>query len=212
MPVEIILIIGAYLLGSVPFALVIGKGLYGVDVRQSGSGNIGTTNVFRVLGKKAGILVFIGDAAKGFAPVFLATNLAAGDSAALVSVLAAGAAIAGHTFPVFLKFKGGKGVATGGGAIIALMPLLFLLAFAAFWVVLLAGRMVSVASLSAASILCAAVIITGRPTPYIVFTLAGTAVIFYAHRSNIRRILKGTENRVSFPWNHPKNNHREQHP
>lgn len=210
MLVDLILIIGAYLMGSIPFALVIGRGLYGVDVRLSGSGNVGATNVFRVLGKRAGILVFIGDAAKGFIPVFLAKILIPGDSAALISVLAAGAAIAGHTFPIFLKFKGGKGVATGGGTIIALMPLLFLLAFAVFWLALLAGRMVSVASLSAASALCAAVILAGQPGPYIVYAVLGTAVIFYAHRSNMKRIVKGTENRVTFPWNQSSNNRREQ--
>ncbi|MCL5882679.1 MAG: glycerol-3-phosphate 1-O-acyltransferase PlsY [Actinobacteria bacterium] len=195
------LVVGAYVLGSVPFALVIGKGLYRVDVRESGSGNIGTTNVFRVLGKKAGALVFVLDLLKGFVPVFLALRLISADSAALVAVLAAGAAIAGHTFSVFLRFKGGKGVATGGGAVLALMPILFLLAFACFWLVLLAGRFVSVASLAAAAFLSVAVFVTGQPRPYIVFTLAGTAVIFYAHRANIARLAGGNENRVEFPWN-----------
>ncbi len=199
-----ILIAGAYLLGSVPFALVVGRGVYHVDVRESGSGNIGTTNVFRVLGKKAGIAVFIGDAAKGFLPVFLAARLVAADSAALVSVLVAGAAIAGHTWSIFLKGKGGKGVATGGGTIIALMPLIFLLLFGVFWVVLLVGRTVSVASMSAAAAFSAAVLVTGQPLPYVVFALAGTAVIFYAHRSNIRRLARGEENRVTFPWNRKK--------
>ncbi len=197
----IALIAGAYLLGSVPFALVIGKGVYHVDVRQSGSGNIGTTNVFRVLGKKAGAAVFAGDLLKGFIPVFLANRLIEADSAALIGVLIAGAAIAGHTFSIFLRFKGGKGVATGGGAVLALMPLLFLAAFAVFWAVLLAGRFVSLSSLAAASSLCAGVIVTGQPMPYIVFTFLGTAVIFYAHRSNISRLVRGNENRVVFPWN-----------
>lgn len=199
----VILIIAAYLLGSVPFALVIGKGIYHQDVRESGSGNIGATNVFRVLGKAAGTLVFIGDLGKGFLPTFLAahTGLISSENKALVSVLVAGAAIAGHTFPLFLKFKGGKGVATGGGSVMALMPLLFLAVFALFWVVLLVGRTVSAASLLAVTALSVAVIITGQPTPYIVFTIAVAAVIFYAHRSNLRRLLKGEENRVSFPWN-----------
>ncbi|MHB1361076.1 MAG: glycerol-3-phosphate 1-O-acyltransferase PlsY [Thermoleophilia bacterium] len=195
------LILGAYILGSVPFALMIGKGIYRVDVRERGSGNIGTTNVFRVLGKKAGALVFILDLLKGFAPVFLALRLVSDDNAALVAVLAAGAAIAGHTFSIFLKFRGGKGVATGGGAILALMPVLFLMAFAFFWLVLLAGRFVSVASLSAAAFLSIAVFVTGQPRPYIVFTLAGTAMIFYAHRANIARLANGSESRVAFPWN-----------
>lgn len=201
MTLMIALIAGAYLLGSVPFALVIGKGFYHVDVRKHGSGNVGTTNVFRVLGKTAGIIVFAGDFAKGFLPVFLATRLAPAEDAALVAVLTAGAAIVGHTWSLFLRGKGGKGVATGGGAVTALMPLLFLLAFTVFWLVLLASRMVSVASLTAVTALSVAVFVTGQPRPYIIFTLAGAAVITYAHRSNIRRIARGEENKVTFPWN-----------
>lgn len=201
MILAILIIAGAYLLGSIPFALVVGRGFYRVDVRKHGSGNIGTTNVFRVLGKTAGIIVFAGDFAKGFLPVFLALRLFEGDDAAVVAVLAAGAAIAGHTWPVFLRFRGGKGVATGGGAVTALMPLLFLVVFAVFWVVLLVGRMVSVASLSAVTTLAVLTVVTGQPRPYVIFTLAGTVVIFYAHRSNIKRLIRGEENKVTFPWN-----------
>ncbi|MHB9111900.1 MAG: glycerol-3-phosphate 1-O-acyltransferase PlsY [Thermoleophilia bacterium] len=203
------LIVFAYLLGSVPFALVIGKGIYGVDVREQGSGNIGATNVFRVLGKGAGVLVFACDVLKGFIPVYLALHLPASltshfptvENVRLMAVLAAGAAIAGHTFPIFLKFRGGKGVATGAGAILALMPLLFIITFAVFWVVLIATRTVSISSLTAVTALCIEVIVTGQPTPYTVFTFVGAAVIFYAHRSNIRRIRKGEESKVTFPWN-----------
>ncbi|MCL4310793.1 MAG: glycerol-3-phosphate 1-O-acyltransferase PlsY [Actinomycetota bacterium] len=201
MIIALVFIIGSYLLGSIPFALVIGKGIYHTDVRTAGSGNVGTTNVFRVLGKKAGILVYIGDTAKGFLPVFLAARLAPAGSAALVAVLAAGAAIAGHTWSIFLRGKGGKGVAVGGGTIIALVPLIFAILFAVFWLVLLLSRMVSVASLAAALGFSVAVLVTGQPRPYIVFALLGTAVVFYAHRSNIKRLLAGEENRVTFPWN-----------
>ncbi|MFA5802857.1 MAG: glycerol-3-phosphate 1-O-acyltransferase PlsY [Thermoleophilia bacterium] len=194
------LIIGAYLLGSIPFAIVIGRGIYHTDVRRHGSGNIGTTNVFRVLGVKAGILVFAGDFLKGFIPTYLATLFSYPGHAALVSVIVAGAAIVGHTWSIFLRGKGGKGVATGGGAIVALMPLLFLVGFAMFWLMLLLGRFVSFASLCSALTLSVMVVATGQPTPYTVFTLFGTAVIFYAHRSNIRRLIRGRENAVRFPW------------
>ncbi len=205
----IALIIFAYLLGSVPFALLIGKGIYGVDVRQRGSGNIGTTNVFRVLGKRAGALVFAGDLLKGFIPVYfslnlpsyLSSNFSSVENVKLVAVLAAGAAIAGHTFPIFLRFKGGKGVATGAGTILALMPTLFFITFAVFWVVLIATRTVSIASLTAVTALCLEVIVTDQPTPYTVFTFMGAAVIFYAHRSNIKRLRNGEESQVTFPWN-----------
>ncbi|MEW6018553.1 MAG: glycerol-3-phosphate 1-O-acyltransferase PlsY [Pseudomonadota bacterium] len=199
----VLLVAGAYLLGSVPFALVVGKGIYGVDVRESGSGNIGTTNVFRVLGKRAGAFVFVLDLAKGFVPVLLARLLVDSEAEALVAVLAAGAAIAGHTFPVFLRFRGGKGVATGGGAILALMPVLFAIAFALFWALLLTTRYVSVSSLTATAFLMIAPIATGQPLPYTVFTLLAGCVIFYAHRSNISRLSQRKENRVSFPWNRP---------
>lgn len=201
MALTVIIIIFAYLLGSVPFALVIGKGLFGVDVREKGSGNTGTTNVFRVLGAGAGILVFLGDAAKGLVPVLLARALAPADDVALAAVLAASAAIAGHNWSIFLKGKGGKGVATGGGAIIGLMPWLFLVLFAIFWVVLLVSRYVSVSSLAAALSFSTLTITTEQPLPYIVFALLGTAVVFYAHRSNISRLARGEENRVTFPWN-----------
>lgn len=198
----------AYLLGSVPFALVIGKGLFGVDVREQGSGNIGATNVFRVLGKGAGTLVFTCDVLKGYIPVYLAFHMPSAlssiffvDYVNVVAVLVAGAAIAGHTFPIFLKFKGGKGVATGAGTILAMMPILFLVTFAVFWIVLIATRTVSIASLTAATVLCVEVIAIDQPTPFRVFTLIAAAVIFYAHRSNIRRLRKGEENRVTFQWN-----------
>ncbi len=207
MVLAIILIITAYLLGSIPFALVIGKGIYGVDVREQGSGNTGTTNVFRVLGKQAGLLVFAGDLAKGFLPVLVVSQVAPEENAALVTVLVAGAAIAGHNWSLFLKGKGGKGVATGGGAILAMMPWLFLLAFAIFWLVLAVDRRVSVASLSAASGLSAATLVTGQPVEYIIFTLLGTAIVFYAHRSNIRRISRGEEDRVDMPWSRRSNGH-----
>jgi len=193
---SVILIILAYVLGSIPFALVIGKGVYGVDVRQQGSGNIGTTTVFRVLGKKAGLLVFAGDLAKGFLPVLVAMRAAPADNVHLVTALVAAAAIAGHNWSIFLRGRGGKGVATGGGVILAMMPWLFLLAFAVFWLVLLPDRRVSVASLSAATGLSVAALATGQPAAYIIFVLIGTAVVFYAHRSNIRRIARGEESRV----------------
>lgn len=201
MILAVILIVAAYLLGSVPFALVIGKGIYGTDVRQSGSGNIGTTNVFRVLGAKAGLLVFAGDMAKGFIPTYIATRVISADDAALVTVLVAGAAIVGHNWSIFLRGRGGKGVATGGGAVLAMMPWLFLLAFGVFWLVLLVDRRVSVASLSAAIALSVATLATLKPLPYIVFIWLGAAVVFYAHRSNIERISKGEESRISFSWN-----------
>ena len=167
----------------------------------------GTTNVFRVLGTKAGVLVFLGDFAKGLVPVYIATQVVSGGDTALVSVLVAGAAITGHNWSIFLKGRGGKGVATGGGAVMALMPWIFLMVFGVFWLVLLVDRRVSVASLSSAVAFGAATLATGQPAAYIVFALAGTAVVFYAHRANIRRISAGEESRVSISRNRSSDDH-----
>lgn len=184
--------IGAYLLGSIHFGLIAGK-IKGIDVRKGGSGNVGTTNVFRLLGKKWGFIVFLLDTAKGWLPVFLAIQLT---SSATVAVLVAGAAILGHTFSFFMYFKGGKGVATGLGTIIALIPTLALVAFVMFGLVLMISKTVSLASLSAVTSLLLMIFITDQPTEYRVFVVLGAILIFYAHRSNIVRLINGTENRL----------------
>lgn len=190
---SIVLIIGAYFLGSVHFGLVAGK-LAGIDIREGGSGNVGTTNVLRLLGWRWGAGVFLLDTAKGCLPVFIAFHLT--DSTAMMAVMVASGAILGHTFSIFLKFRGGKGVATGLGTIIALIPVLALAAFAAFGLVLLVSKMVSVASLSAVSLLLITVLTTDQPTAVKVFVALGAALIFFAHRSNIKRIIRGTENKI----------------
>lgn len=192
---NLFLLIFAYLSGSVPFAIVIGKGLYGKDVRKEGSGNAGTTNVFRVLGKTAGTLVFLGDVGKGWLPVFLTIYLT---GSANVAVLAASAAILGHTFPVWLKFKGGKGVATGLGAVIGLFGWMALLPFAVFWIVLLMSSTVSISSLAAVSVLLLWVFLSEAPNAYKAFVLIGGALIVYLHRANLVRVRHGKESLVPF--------------
>ena len=189
----------AYLLGSIPFGFLTAKTVKGIDIRQFGSRNIGATNVFRVVGKKWGILVFILDALKGYLavsiPVFL-THQKDIPPALGFAVLA----IAGHSFPVWLSFRGGKGVATSLGVFLAITFMPTLIAFA-FWIIIfLITHIISMASLAAA--LLFPLIITlyhhGRPGfPWLLATsLLLAFFMFYTHRPNIGRILRGEEKRL----------------
>ncbi|WP_214769723.1 glycerol-3-phosphate 1-O-acyltransferase PlsY [Exiguobacterium sp. s133] len=189
-----ILILG-YLLGSIPFALLVGKWGHGIDIRQHGSGNLGTTNTFRVLGKKAGIIVLIGDLGKGavasLVPILLTSELH--------PLFAGIAAVIGHIYPIFAKFKGGKAVATSGGMLLVTSPLLFLILLVSFLTTLRFSRMVSLSSIVAASIgIVAAVSIGIVQHDWIVptfFTVLALFVIF-KHRDNIGRIRQGTESKI----------------
>jgi len=191
----------AYLMGSIPFGLVVGKVFYHVDVREHGSGNVGTTNVFRVLGKKAGVVVLVCDMLKGFIPAFIASSFLRETNPWLVIVIAA-APVVGHMYSVFLRGSGGKGVATGAGVVLALVPLAFGV-IAVVWVLLiLITRYVSLASLVATLLVPVFVFALGDPLPYLIAALLVTVGIFWAHRGNIRRLLTGTENRVKLQWKH----------
>lgn len=190
-------LLGGYLLGSVPFGLIVGK-LHGVDVRQHGSKNIGATNVWRVCGWKAGLPVFILDVAKGVAAVWvgwLAARQFSGPADWCV-VVAAMACILGHSFPLWLRFKGGKGVATSAGVLIAWVPMAFLIALGTWIVVFAVSRYVSLASIMAAVVLPFAVWGTReRGTMVGIATLISLLAI-YKHRANIQRLIAGTENRI----------------
>jgi acyl phosphate:glycerol-3-phosphate acyltransferase len=197
----VVLVGAAYLMGSIPFAIVVGKWIWGVDVRLHGSGNVGTTNVFRVLGKKAGTLVLIGDMGKGFVPVAFAKYVL--ELPPWFTLIIAMAALIGHMYSVFLRGGGGKGVATGAGIVLALMPPVFLIALAVFLTTLLTARIVSLASILAAFAFAICTIAFGYPVSYEILGLLATGIVVWAHRSNIRRIFLRCENRVTFPWNHP---------
>jgi glycerol-3-phosphate acyltransferase PlsY len=195
-----------YLFGSFPAGYFAGR-LAGVDVRTVGSGNIGATNVLRALGKKWGYPVFAIDALKGFAAVRAAFFLVkywdgAKPYGEYLAILAAMMAVAGHTFPVWLGFKGGKGVATSAGALIGLMPLAVPLVFLVWVVVFETTRYVSLASIIAAISLP---IVAGLlahwkfvDTPALIyFSLLITLLVLWRHRSNFSRLLKGTEQRFT---------------
>lgn len=187
-----------YLLGSIPFGLLVARSR-GIDIRQHGSGNIGATNVLRVVGKKWGILVFVLDAAKGVCAVLLAKHYFATWGAAageLPGIAAALACVLGHNFPVWLGFKGGKGVATTAGVLAGLMPMAALVAFIVWAIVFKVSRYVSLASLVAAVAIPVTVWYGERQVNVMFcFALIVAAMGIWRHRSNIQRLFAGTENR-----------------
>lgn len=199
----------AYLLGSIPFGIIAAR-LAGIpDIRTRGSGNIGATNVWRVAGLKAALWVYAGDIGKGMLAVAIARFVAAGSNLGpipfdTVLVSAGAAAIAGHIFPVFIGFKGGKGVNTLLGVLLVVKPIEALIAVACFLVVLAATRYVSAGSILGIIAFLSALLVERFllemfvPTIYIVVAGLMTLVILLTHRDNIRRILSGAERRFSF--------------
>ena len=189
---ELLSVAAGYLLGSMPFGYWLPRLFRGEDIRASGSGNVGATNVFRVYGRRLGAAVVLLDVGKGFTAALL--GLWAGG--ALVGVLAGAAAMLGHARPVFLRFqKGGKMVATAGGATFALAPLAAACCVAVWIAVFLLTRYASVASIATALALVLLVWLFGSPWPVVVFAIAGTAAIVFLHRHNVRRLAAGTEHR-----------------
>ncbi len=195
----------AYLLGSVPFGLLVARAR-GVDIRAVGSRNIGATNVFRCVGKPWGILTFVLDFLKGLIGASLIPCLASrliaeeGTSAPTLALVGGAAAVIGHTWPIFAGFKGGKGVATGFGMLVAITPAAVGIAFGAWLVVMAVSRYVSLSSVTAAAVLIALIwfprFCGHLPTSIVITVIA--AVVIVRHRSNISRLIKGTEARFSF--------------
>jgi glycerol-3-phosphate acyltransferase PlsY len=185
-------LIFAYLCGSIPFAYIIAKIVGKVDIRTVGSGNPGTTNVLRSIGKGAAFATLFADSLKGFVPVFFAVMI---DNSFSYSVVVAFAAIAGHMFTIFLKFKGGKGVATGLGVLLALMPLPSLVVFGIFGLVFVCSGYVALGSICASVSLPLVSYLAGYGIEPITFSFAVAMLIIYKHRANIKRLKAGTENR-----------------
>ena len=199
--------LGAYLLGSIPFGFVVAKAK-GIDIQKAGSGNIGATNAMRVLGKPAGIFVLLMDALKGYAAcalgayIFASTsNLDFFDDAFYVllnrfMVIAGICAVLGHNYTCWLKFKGGKGIATTAGVYLALAPAAIGIALIVFVLALLLTRYVSVGSIAAAIALPIAVYWTQNNDTLNIVTLTLGVLAIYKHKSNIQRLMAGTENRL----------------
>ncbi|MHB0978493.1 MAG: glycerol-3-phosphate 1-O-acyltransferase PlsY [Thermoleophilia bacterium] len=193
---EAVLIVAAYLFGSLSPSVMLGRLVRGVDVRKHGSGNAGATNAFRVLGVRLGIVVLLLDVLKGFLPVLAARILVSPGVIVLVGL----AAMAGHNWSVFLRGRGGKGVATGAGVLLAMMPVILAVLVAIFVLVLLSTSVVSLASLTAAITLPILALATGKPAPYLVFSLVAALVVVYSHRGNIGRLLSREEPRSGLSW------------
>lgn len=199
-----VVIVLSYLLGSVPFSIVIGRLWRGIDIRDYGSKNAGFTNVYRVVGPLPAVIVLLLDVGKGMAAVLLATQIAFGSvSLSLINLkLVAGLfVILGHVFPVFARFRGGKGIAAGLGALVCIIPLEVSLALAVFVSMVAITRYVSLGSLSATTFVFLALVFEkyylGKDVPTTLVVMIGllTAFVFFNHRSNIGRLLAGTENR-----------------
>ena len=190
---RIIIPIVAYLLGSIPFGYLIVRGKSGADIRETGSGGTGATNVSRRAGKAAGVLTLILDAAKGCAAVLIAKTLTGDD---WVIAAAAIAALVGHIFPVWLGFRGGKGVATGVGIFLVLAPIALLCAGVIFVAIVVLTRYVSLGSIIAAALIPVFVWWQSDLRSLLTAAIVGAALIVFAHRGNIQRLSSGTESRI----------------
>ncbi|HET6567771.1 MAG TPA: glycerol-3-phosphate 1-O-acyltransferase PlsY [Rhodothermales bacterium] len=208
----VVIVVLSYLVGSVPASVWIGRAFYGIDVRRHGSGNAGATNAFRVLGWKAGLLSTAVDLGKGLlAAGVIATirldelpyGIANWHIETVVRLLAGIAAVAGHMYPVYIGFKGGKGVNTSAGVLLALTPISMFITLGIFAVVLLSSRYVSLASIIAAVAFPSTVAIRryvfgihSLDTSLLILSIVMACGIIYAHRANIKRLLNGTESRI----------------
>ncbi len=191
-PFQILAILLSYLLGAVPFGLFFSKLFSSVDVRTVGSGNIGATNVLRAAGKKAAILTLLTDAVKGLIPVLIVKSIFQDDA---ITVLSGAAAILGHNFPVYLKFKGGKGVATSYGVVFAVSPWIGFICLLIWVLVAYIWRYSSLSALVAFTCYLGLIFLTTSPIskPFGLLSLFIFGMIYYRHRENIKRLLTGTE-------------------
>jgi glycerol-3-phosphate acyltransferase PlsY len=182
----------AYLLGSIPFALIVGKILFGADIRDFGSGNLGTTNSVRILGKKAGLLVLIGDVSKGAIAAYLPIWLNVDIDPLYVGF----AAVLGHCFPIFADFRGGKAVATTAGVLFISSPTLLIIGLAVFLSMIALTKYVAIGSISIAPVLFLYSLLNGNMEYAILFFLFIPSMLFL-HRSNLRNIRDGTEPKIN---------------
>ena len=205
MATYIIVAIIAYLLGSISFSVIISKKMAGFDVREKGSKNAGSTNVLRTVGKKAAILTLIGDCLKGVVAIliaFVVGKIATDLDSALLVQLAGIFVVFGHTFPIFFKFKGGKGVATSLGVLLLTNWQIGLICLVFALVLMALTRFVSLGSVSAAVLFpVLTIFITNNylvPGNYIIFGIVLAVLVIFNHRENIKRLLEGKENKLSF--------------
>jgi glycerol-3-phosphate acyltransferase PlsY len=195
--VSVLAVAVAYLVGAVPIGFLVARAFGAGDIRRHGSGNIGATNVLRTLGRLPAILTLLGDIAKGYAAVALASRLGGDESA--VTAAGAVAAVVGNCWSVFLRFRGGKGGATGLGAFLRLTPLATLAALPVFLVVAGTTRFVSLASVLSAACVPFGALVLGAPRASVLGAFVAAAVVIVRHRENIARLRAGTEHRLGEP-------------
>lgn len=209
MATYIIVAIIAYLIGSISFSVIISKKMAGFDVREKGSGNAGSTNVLRTVGKKAALITLVCDILKGVVAILialLAGNIIKGLDNALLVQLAGVFVIIGHTFPIFFKFKGGKGIATSLGVLLMINWQIGLICLVFALLLMALTKMVSVGSIAAAVLFPVLVLFINQNYivsessnwSYLIFSIVITLLVIFNHRENIKRILNGTENKISF--------------
>ncbi|MCD5322810.1 MULTISPECIES: glycerol-3-phosphate 1-O-acyltransferase PlsY [Pontibacillus] len=183
----------AYIIGSIPSGLIVGKLGYNIDIREHGSGNLGGTNTFRVLGTKAGLIVTISDILKGTIAARIPWMFDADINLLIIGIFA----VIGHMYPIFAKFKGGKAVATSGGVILAVEPILFGVMLLTFFIMLKISKYVSLSSMVTGIVTVIMSIILGH-VGLIIVTSILTAFVIYRHRSNIKRIMDKTEPKIKW--------------
>ena len=201
----IIVAIIAYLIGSINFSVILSKKMAGFDVREKGSGNAGTTNMLRTVGKKAAAITLICDILKGVVSILIAMvigKIVQGSNVALLVQIAGVAVILGHTFPVFFKFKGGKGVATSLGVLIMSNWQIGLICLVFALILMMLTKMVSVGSIAAAILYPVLTLFIPQnyiaEGHYLIYSIILAVLIVFNHRENVKRLLKGTENKISF--------------
>jgi glycerol-3-phosphate acyltransferase PlsY len=190
---HVLLVAAAYLLGAIPFGLLIARLQKGIDIRDHGSGNIGTSNVLRTLGKRAALLTLVGDLMKGYLPVLVGSLLGVSQP---WLVLAGAAAVIGHNWPIYIRFRGGKGVATSFGAALGIMPAPAGLTLLVYLLVAAIARYTSLAALASSASLLFWVHLLGASRPQVLFSVFAALLIYLRHRENIQRLILGTERKI----------------
>ncbi|NLJ39997.1 MAG: glycerol-3-phosphate 1-O-acyltransferase PlsY [Clostridiales bacterium] len=193
--IYVVIILIGYFLGNISSSYLVGKLGRNIDVRRHGSGNLGATNVYRVMGLKAGAIVFIGDMLKGLFAALIGLLLLRGDG--MGALIGGMAAVLGHNWPILLNFRGGKGVASSFGAILVLFPGVALIVFAIWGILIALTGYVSLASVIAASLVPILAIVFGYKMKYVIGAIIFAALIIFRHRDNISRLLKGKESKIS---------------
>ena len=202
---SVIMAVIAYLIGSINFSVILSKKMAGFDVREKGSGNAGTTNMLRAVGKKAAAITLICDILKGVIAILIAIlmgKFVSGANGAVLVQVAGIAVTVGHTFPIFFKFKGGKGVATSLGVLIMSNWQIGLICLVFAIILIALTQMVSVGSIAAAILYPVLTLFIPQnyivPGNYLIYSIILAVIIVFNHRENVKRLLKGTENRISF--------------